>query len=181
MSIFCVLFATSCSSSSDNKLLKEKGKAQTEVLQLLQQVDSLGNVGEFNAQVTKNFITKTEEFCNKYPEDPMAPEYLFKAGLLAMTVAKATSNIDEKTAYCQNAFSIFEDIERVYPEHNRVKDCMYYKGVIFDDILNDYDNAEIFYRIFIARYPTDTLAITLESYLQFLGKTPEEIIATFGN
>ena len=181
MTILAMVFATSCNRGSDNQVLKEKGQSQTEVLQLLQQIDSLGNMGEFDAHVAKSFIAKAEEFSNKYPEDAMSPEFLFKAGLMAMTVAKATDNIDEKTTYCQNAFNIFEDIERVYPEYSGVKDGMYYKGVIFDDILHDYENAEIYYRMFIARYPTDTLAITLESYLQFLGKSPEEIIATFGN
>lgn len=181
ITILAVVFATSCNRGIDNPLLKEKGQAQTEVLQLLQQIDSLGTVGDFNAQVAKKFIVKADEFSNKYPEDAMSPEFLFKAGLMAMTVAKATENIEEKTAYCQNAFTIFENIERVYPEFSGVKDCMYYKGVIFDDILRDYENAEIYYKMFITRYPTDTLAITLESYLQFLGKSPEEIIATFGN
>jgi hypothetical protein len=119
------------------------------------------------------------EFSGKFPEDTMSPEYLFKAGLMAMTVAKATDNVEEKIEYCQNAFNIFEDIERIYPEFSGVKDCMYYKGVIFDDILHDYKNAERYYRLFISRYPTDTLAITLEAYLQFLGRSPEEIIAQF--
>jgi tetratricopeptide (TPR) repeat protein len=174
-----VIFATSCKSISDKKLTQEKGKSQTEVLQLLQQIDSLGNVGEFSPQVTQDFIAKAEEFSNKYPEDAMSPEFLFKAGLMAMTVAKATENIEEKLLYCQTALTFFDNIERVYPDFYGIKNCIFNKGVIYDDILHDYENAEIYYRMFIARYPTDSLSITLESYLQYLGKSPEEIVAEF--
>jgi TolA-binding protein len=53
--------------------------------------------------------------------------------------------------------------------------------VVYDDILHDYKNAEILYREFIVRYPTDTLAMNIESYLQYLGKSPEDIIMQFGD
>jgi hypothetical protein len=53
--------------------------------------------------------------------------------------------------------------------------------MIYEDILHDYENAEIFYREFIARYPADSLAINLESYLPYLGKSPEEIILENNN
>jgi hypothetical protein len=182
--IFCIvatmIFATSCKNTSDNTLLQEKGKSHTVVLQLLQQIDSLGNLGIFDINIAKDFIANAEQFGNEYPEDPMTPEFLYKAGLIAMTVAKSSENREEKVLYCQNALDIFDDIERVYPEFNGIKNCLFNRGVIFDDILHDYESAEIYYRMYIARYPTDSLSVTLESYLQYLGKSPEEIIAEFG-
>jgi hypothetical protein len=183
--IFCtiaaMIFATSCNNGSNNKLLQEKGKSQTAVLQLLQQIDSLGNLGIFDLNIAKDYIASAEQFSNEYPEDSMTPEFLYKAGLMAMTVAKSSESHEEKTLYCQNAFTIFDDIERVYPEFNGIRNCLFNRGVIFDDILHDYESAEIYYRMYIARYPTDSLSITLESYLQYLGKSPEEIIAEFSN
>jgi tetratricopeptide (TPR) repeat protein len=108
---------------------------------------------------------------------PMSAEFLYKAGLMAMTVAKTSGNSEETILYTQKALAIFENIQKIYPEFNGIRNCIINKGIIYEDILHDYENAEIFYREFIARYPTDTLAINLASYLQYLGKTPEDIMS----
>jgi tetratricopeptide (TPR) repeat protein len=184
LSLFVILilvFGTSCSRESCNTLLQEKGKKQTCVIQLLQQIDSLSNLGECYYTIAKDYIAKTEDFSNTYPEDPMSAEFLYKAGLIAMTVAKISENQEETDAYAQKALSIFDDIQRVYPDYANIKNCILNKGVIYDDILHDYQNAEIQYRELIARYPADTLAINIKSYLQYLGKSPEEIFKQLEN
>ena len=176
LTVFTLIFATSCYRESNNPLLQEKGKSQTSLLQLLQQIDSLSCLGEFDPAISKNYITKTEEFSVTNPEDPMTAEFLYKGGLLAMTVAKSSGNPEETQQYSQKALTIFNNILKIYPDFGDIGNCILNKGVVYDDILQDYDNAEIFYREFIARYPNDTLAIRLESYLQYLVKSPEEII-----
>jgi len=173
---FMLVFGAGCHRESNNTKLLEKGKSQTYVLQLLQQIDSLSNMGEFNSDIAKEYVVKVEEFCNEYPEDNMAAEFLYRAGLMAMTVAKASELQGEIDFYSQKALSVFEDIQQIYPDFSGVKNCILNKGVVYDDILHDYKNAEIHYKEFIARYPTDTLSINLESYLQYLGKSPEEIM-----
>ena len=171
--IILLIFGIGCYKSSNNTLIQQKGKEQTELLQLLHQIDSLDNTGEFNFEISTDFINKTETFSNKYPESPMAAEFLYKAGLMAMTVAKMSENTDETNFYCQKALAIFDDIQKIYPDFNGVKNCILNKGIIYDDILHDYENADILYREFIAHYPTDTLAVTLELYLPYLGKATE--------
>ena len=179
--IFCMIVGTGCYKGPNSTLIQQKGKAQTEILQLLQQIDSLENAGEINYDIYQDFITKAETFCGKYPEAPMSAEFLYKAGLMAMTVAKVAENIDDTDMYCQRALAIFDEIQKVYPDFNGVKNCILNKGIVYEDILHDYETAEILYREFIARYPTDTLAINLESYLPYLGKSSEEIMLEFGN
>ena len=172
--IFTLILATSCYREPNNPLLQEKGKPQASLLQLLQQIDSLGSLGEFDPVIAKDYITQTEEFSGINPEDPMTAEFLYKGGLLAMAVAKSSENTEETHLYSQKALSIFDNILKVYPDYSGVQNCILNKGVVYDDILRDYENAEIYYREFIARYPNDTLAVRLESYLQYLGKSPEE-------
>jgi len=179
LAVFVLILIQGCHKTSNNTLLQQKGKAQTAILQLLQNIDSLGSSGEYDLAIVKDFIAKTEEFSNKYPEDPMSAEFLYKAALMAMTVAKFSENYDETTLYSQRALLIFDDIQRIYPEFNGISNCIINKGIIYEDILHDYVNAEIIYREFIARFPADTLAINLELYLPFLGKSPEEIMAEF--
>jgi len=179
IAIFIMVFSTGCYRSSNNKLLQEKGPSQAAVLHLLQQIDSLRSLGEFNPAIAKDYIAKAEEFGNTYPEDPMSAEFLYRAGLMAMTVAKASGTPEETELYSQKALNIFNNIQKVYPEFSGVKNAIFNKGVIYDDILHDYRNAEYFYREFITKYPADSMAINLESYLQFLGKSPEEIMLEF--
>jgi hypothetical protein len=171
-----LLTLTCCNRGENNTLLKQKTTAQNDLIQLLQQIDSIAYTGEFDAVATKEFIDKALEFGNTYPEDPMSAEFLYKAGLMAMTLAKTSETKENIEANCQTALSIFDDIPHIYPDFSGVKNCILNKGVVYDDILHDYQNAEIFYREFIAKYPTDSLAINIESYLQYLGKTPEEIL-----
>ncbi|MCL2167535.1 MAG: hypothetical protein FWH59_00230 [Lentimicrobiaceae bacterium] len=180
ISFFLLIMGISCHRETNNTLLQQKGKSQTCVLQLLQQIDSLNNVSEYDPLISQEYIFKVEEFCNTYPEDPMAAEFLFKAGLLAMAVAKNSDNSEETILYSQKALIIFDNILNVYPEFNRVKNCILNKGVVYADILHDYENAEFYYREFIAKYSADTLAMNVESYLQYLGQSPDEIIALYG-
>jgi tetratricopeptide (TPR) repeat protein len=181
ISILLAILCSSCYKSSDKKSQRVKGQSQTTVLQLLQQIDTIDVLGEFNASIAKEYISKAEAFSHEYPEDPMSAELLYKAALISMTVAKSSQIQDEIELYSQKALSIFDNIQKVYPEFNGIKNCIFNKGVIYDDILLDYENAEFYYRMYIATYPTDTLAINLESYLQYLGKSPEEIIAQFSS
>ena len=176
--IFTLIFVTSCYREPNIPPLQEKGKSQTSLLQLLQQIDSLSSLGEFDPVITKDYIAQTEEFSEVNPEDPMAAEFLYKGGLLAMTVAKSSRNPEETQQYSQKALAIFDNILKIYPDFSGVNNCILNKGVVYDDILHDYDNAEIYYREFMARYPNDTLAIKLEPYLQYLGKSPDEIMAS---
>ena len=174
--VFILIFVTGCYRESNTSLLPEKGKSQTSLLQLLQQIDSLSILGEFDTVISKDYITQSEEFSEMNPENPMAAEFLYKGGLLAMTVAKYSGNPEETYFYSQKALTIFNNIQKIYPDFSDIRNCILNKGVVYDDILQDYENAEIFYREFIARYPNDTLAIKLESYLQYLVKSPDEII-----
>ena len=174
--LYFLFFVISCNKSSNTLPLVETGQQQADILQLLQQIDSLEYLSD-NVTIVLDFITKAEEFSDSNPEDLMSPEFLYKAALMSMTLAKLSDNKQATDLYSQKALSIFDDIERIYPDFSGIKNCMFNKGVVYDDILRDYKNAEIYYRTFMAKYPTDTLAINLEIYLQYLGKSPEEILA----
>jgi TolA-binding protein len=178
--IFILVFIPTCHRTTNNMMLQQKRKSQTTLLQLLQKIDSLSNFGDDFHLVYKDYIAEAEEFGEEYPEDPMSAEFLYKAGVLAMKIAEAAEDNAEKLLYCQKALLIMDEILLIYPDFYEVKNCVLYKGVIYDYLLMDYENAEIYYREFIARYPTDTLAVNVESYLPYLGKSPEETFGQFG-
>jgi tetratricopeptide (TPR) repeat protein len=178
--VFVMAFVSGCRKVPNDTLLQQKAKMQTVILQLLQTIDSLEISNEY-LDSAKDYIDKANEFGAHYPEDPMSAELLYKAGLMSMTVAKTSDNSEETYLYSIKALTIFDDIQRIYPDFTGVRNCLINKGIVCEDILHDYKNAEIFYREFIARYPTDTLAINLEAYLPYLGTSPEDIISEAGN
>jgi tetratricopeptide (TPR) repeat protein len=143
----------------------------------LQQIDSLVIIGEYDPEILNLYIEKTEKFRTNYPEDPFTAEYLFKAGLMAMTLAKNAEDLEGKELNSKKAISLFDDIQLIYPEFVGIKNCILNKGIIYYEILKDFENAEILYREYIARYPADTINSGVDSYLQCLGKSPEEIIS----
>jgi hypothetical protein len=168
--IFFIAFGTNCHKVTNLNTMPQKGKEQSVILQLLQQIDSESNLGEVNFELAKEYFEKTNQFSNKYPEDPMAVEFLYRAGLIAMRAATVAENIENLDWYAQKALTIFDDIQMIYPDFSEVKNCIFNKCVIYNDILHDFVNAEIFHREYILRYPEDSLAT------QYIGKSIEELM-----
>jgi hypothetical protein len=48
LAIYILITISSCHKASNNTLLQQKYRAQTTILQLLQTIDSLGSVGEYD-------------------------------------------------------------------------------------------------------------------------------------
>jgi hypothetical protein len=175
--IILLILVTCCKRTPQNLLLLEKGKSQTCLLCLLQQIDSLVQLGEYDSDIFGEYIEKAEEFCTKYPEDPTSAEFLYKAGLMAMSLAKFSDNIEEKGFYSRKAIGFFDSIQMIYPEFHGLRKCILNKCILYDEILNDHENAEVCFREYIGRYSADTLTINIDSYLQYLGKSAEEFLS----
>jgi tetratricopeptide (TPR) repeat protein len=172
-----LLILAGCHREQTNTMLQQKEISLNSVLQLLQQIDSYETNRDFNGVIAKEYIDKAVAFASAYPEDPMSAELLYKAGLIAMAVAKIAENEEETELYSQKALTIFDDVLKIYPEFSETLNCILNKGVIYDELLHDFSNAELYYREFIAKSPSDSIAINIESCLQYLGNTPEEIIS----
>lgn len=173
--ISTVLFI-SCGEKKKDSPIETKGKVQTEILQSLQTVDSLYKLKIIDISRMSQFIFHAKEFANTYPEDKLAPTYLFKAGVLSMEMANIAEDKASITKHAQEALSIFSNIQKIYPDFENIKLCLYNRGVIFDNILHDYKSAEIEYRDFIHKYPDDPNTTWLKEYVdKHLGKSTEEL------
>ena len=185
--IYCLLLASlffSCSEKNKKTSLEEISKAQSSMIQAYQKADSLRHEGVIDVNLSDSFIQQALAFYEMYPEEKMAPEMLVNAGVLSMTLAKYfkdihPDDISSKVKYAEQALSIFNIILKVYPDYEGVKNSHLNKGIIYDDILEDYASADTEYREFIHKYPHDSIAINIANYLQYLGKTPEEIMMEF--
>ena len=113
-------------------------------------------------------IEKYTRFADLFPNDSMAPEFLFKASDISMN-----SNKPGKT------ISLYNRIIKDYPHYKNVPACYFLKGFVYDDQLKEYDKAEKYYRLYLEKYPDGEFADDAEAALKYLGKSPEELIKLF--
>lgn len=107
-------------------------------------------------------------FIQKYPEDSMAPEYLFRKAQLLRVEKKGDPALD----------AMAELVKR-YPESPRVAECYFLRGLVYEEVFYDQDKAKKAYLNFLERYPEHPLAEDARYAIRYLGMSAEEIIAAF--
>ena len=183
--ILLILVTVSCSDKNRQGGIAEKGKMQADIVQLYAQIDSMRHQGVVNFELSNQFIEKALLLLKDYPEDDLSLEMLLRAGDFSTLLARNVKDFqpDNKTLmvqYANQSIKIFDEIQRVYPDREEAKKVYYNRAIVYDDILGDYDSAKYEYYEFINRFPNDSISSMLKHYVDHsLGKTPEEILASF--
>lgn len=107
-------------------------------------------------------------FADNFPDDSLAPVFLFKAGDMAMNTNRSVQ-----------AIQFYNRIIEEYPEYPKVPEAMFLKGYVYENNLGRLDKAKEIYEEFIARFPDNDFADDAKVSLQYLGKSPEELIEIF--
>ncbi|MES2558740.1 MAG: tetratricopeptide repeat protein [Bacteroidota bacterium] len=108
------------------------------------------------------------DFANKYPDDDLAPEFLFKAGQRC----NASANHEQ-------ALALFQQVIDKYPKHKIAEDALFLQGYVYENSMQDLSRAKTVYVKFLELYPNSDLAEDAKSSIEDLGKTPEQIFAEF--
>ncbi|MBC8487165.1 MAG: tetratricopeptide repeat protein [Bacteroidetes bacterium] len=108
------------------------------------------------------------EYADEFPDDKQAPDYLFKAGDMAMNL-----NMPHK------AIEVFDRILQNYPDFEKTPQCLFLKGYVYENNLNDLEEARKIYTEFLEKFPDDEFADDAEVSIKNLGKSPEELIKEF--
>ncbi len=109
------------------------------------------------------------EFAEKYPDDDLAPELLFKAG--------QRCNV---TADHEKAIALFQRVIDTYPKHKIAEEALFLQAYVYENSMADFAKAKQTYNAFIAKYPNSDLAEDARLAIQNMGKSPEEIFESFG-
>ncbi len=123
---------------------------------------------KMNTKTAREIISQYRYFAEKFPDDSMAAEYLYKAG-------DVSSGINAYT----NALEFFSAITQKYPQSSKAAYSLFLQGYINENNLHDTAKAKQFYNDFITKYPAHEMAESAKFSLLNLGKTPEQIIAEF--
>ncbi len=106
-------------------------------------------------------------YADQFQDDSSSADYLFKAGDLA-------NNLHQPS----QAIALFGRVQR-YHVYNKVPVALFLQGFISETELQDFAQAKQFYESFLQKYPNHQLADDVQSSLNNLGKSPEELIKEF--
>ena len=162
------------------EFIEDKTGMHTALLFDEQTADSLYNSGVVDTALMQRYIKVALVFSKKYPEESTTPNILLKAGHYCIVMAAAAKEDWDIVAQAKQGIAIFNQLEKIYPDYEKVKFCYLYRGDIYDNVLHDYDNAKIEYNNFILKYPNDSLTKGIRDYVDnILGKDLNEVVAQF--
>jgi TolA-binding protein len=136
----------------------------------LSNIQSLeANDSVFSPEQIEKVKTAYIDFANKYPDDELAPEFLFKAGQRCNVSAEH-----------QEAIDLFQQVIDKYPKHKIAEEALFLQAYVYENSMQDYANAKATYTKFMELYPKSELVEDATYSIQNMGKSPEEIFASFG-
>lgn len=139
-------------------------------------IEAIGNTeGEIfseNGMIDRNRVDELIDayvgFADEFPEDTLAPDYLFKAGDISMNTNRS-----------RQAIRYYDRIITDYPNYKKTPEALFLKGYVYENNLGRLDKAKEIYEAFLELYPDNEFADDAEVSLRFLGKSPEELIEIF--
>lgn len=154
---FLMVFVYACANKKDQQF--------TEIKTLEEEVYSMKALDR--AKGTQ-LIDAYVEFSTEYPADTASGEFLFKAAEIAMNLGMASQSL-----------LYYDKVISNYPDYDKAPESLFLKAFIYENQLNDLVNAEKYYKEFIINNPEHPLRKDAEASLNYLGKTPEELIQIF--
>jgi outer membrane protein assembly factor BamD (BamD/ComL family) len=115
-------------------------------------------------QVMQKLKVAYVSFADKYPDDELAPLFLFRSA--------QRCNI---TAQHQEAITLLDRIQAQYPSHKIAEDALFLKGYIQENSMQLFEDAKNTYELFLQKYPKSTMAKDARLAIDFMGKSAEEL------
>ncbi|MEM8909474.1 MAG: tetratricopeptide repeat protein, partial [Bacteroidota bacterium] len=116
----------------------------------------------------KVLIDETLRFAQAFPQDSITPELIFRTA----QVARAIKDYGR-------AIQLFGKVHRENPENPRSPTALFLQAFIFENHLNDKEQARKYYNHFLDKYPENELAVQVEQILKVIDKSPEELVKEF--
>jgi TolA-binding protein len=159
MMMLCLLF--SCTSERE-RLIADIGEGEKKLFN--------DSTRELNQAVANKVLENYIYFADKFREDTLAPEYLFRAGDLANGLHNP-----------RQAIEVHDRLIRDYPQFRKTAAAMFMQGFIYETVIRDKEKAKSRYREFINRYPDHQLASSAQASIAQMeaNLTDEELVRMF--
>jgi len=120
---------------------------------------------DLNTDTAKLLIVKYKDFVKQYGKDSLSPIYLLKAADLCIS-----------TKDYSTAVELYENVYTNYPDYDKTPQALFLQAMTYSDFLKNESLGEIKYQEFINKYPNHELTDDAKKSIEFLGKSPEEIL-----
>ncbi|HKR03659.1 MAG TPA: tetratricopeptide repeat protein [Bacteroidia bacterium] len=120
-----------------------------------------------NRKKAMEMVNLYKEYAEKFMEDTLAAEYLFRAG-----------DISNGIGQYKQAIELYKKCSEINT-YSKQPVAFFLQGFIYETQLNDMQNAKRIYEEFLQKYPNHNLANDVNFSLANLGKSPEELIKMF--
>lgn len=127
--------------------------------------DSLGPIDRLKAQ---EMIQAYDNFVSNYPDDSLSAEYIYKGSEIAMNLQMSGRAIEG-----------FQKILTNYPDFDKRALCVFLQAFIYENQMQEYDEAKALYREFLEKYPGHELAEDALVSIQNMGKSLEDLIKSW--
>lgn len=139
----------------------ESQKKQNENILLLE--NELQNT--YDTVKMAKLVRLYDKYVTEFLSDSLTPNYIFRSAEVNRVLGKGTE-----------ALTNYHLLISKYPESIYVPESYFFKAVVYEDVLYDFAAAAVCYREFIEKYPDHPFAKDAQFSLQYIGKSPEEII-----
>ena len=163
--IFSIFLASCAGPTAESE---EKEKSIEESIAELENELFNTNQSKLDKRKALDLVNLYVRYVNQYPDEPISPEYLFKASDISMNLNRPRKTIQ-----------LFDRILTEYPGYNKTPSALFLKAFVYEDQLQDYDKAKKYYNLFLEKYPNSEFADDAEVSIKNLGKSPEELIREF--
>lgn len=124
----------------------------------------------FSPKAIEDLKTAYLDFADKYPQDELSPDYIFKAAQRC-----------NATAQHEEAIQLFQKVIDKYPKSKLCEEALFLQAYIYENSMQKLDKAKEIYLDFIKKYPESDLTEDAKLAIENLGKSPEEIFESFKN
>lgn len=124
--------------------------------------------GKLDSTSVYQLLSRYELYANQYPHDPGTINMLYKAADFYRALNMPLRSV-----------AIYEDLCGRFPQHPDRPKWLFLQGFIYESEIKNLHAARIKYEVFLKEFPDHPLAKDVHLSLRWLGKSPEEIVATF--
>ena len=162
--LFAALVAVLLLASCNPKVAWQKRTIETEEKTLMESAKK----GKVDTTTVNALLKDYEAFADNYPADTMGANYLFKAADFYRYMHKPLRSIE-----------LYSKIYDHYPTVTKRPYALFLQGFIYENEVGNPHAAKSLYEKFLEVYPTHPIAKDVQTTLNNLGKTPEQLIQEF--
>ena len=160
----CFLLCTSC----NNAVVQNEKYTSIAVIDSFQKKMFDSKSMQLDKNLALQGISAYITFAEKYPNDSVSAEYLFRASDLSRAVGDNNKAILTLDKICKQ-----------YPSYKKISECIFLQGYYYQEYFKDTTKAKEYYNLLLAKYPKHPFANDAKALMSMFGKTDEQMIKEF--